>query len=237
MAGDGDDDGNLSLPTRIVLVRHGESRGQTDHVVAGHDGCKGLSDKGRAQAEALRDRLAATGELGDDVVLYASMMHRAVETATILAPALGSPELRQECDLCEFHPGSGDGLSWDEFDARFPRPEHTEFDPDYRRVPDGESWNEMKVRVGRAIDRLIADHEGRTIVVTCHGGPIVQVMLRFLALDPREQGQRAWLNPGNTSLSELRRGTSPYQTGTLDWELVRFNDVAHLAGNADLTPA
>src|SRR5262245_5410635 len=231
MAGDGDGD---LLRTRIVLVRHGESRGQTDHVVAGHDGCKGLSDKGRAQAEALRDRLAATGELGDDVVLYASMMYRAVETATILAPALGSPELRQECDLCEFHPGSGDGLSWEEFDSRFPRPEGAGFDPDYRRVPDGESWNEMKTRVSRAIDQLIAAHEGRPGVGTCPRGPVLPVTLRFLALDPRDLSQRVWLNPGNTSLTELRRGANPYDNETLDWELVRFNDVAHLAGRPEL---
>src|SRR5262249_25484861 len=83
------------------------SGGQPDHAVAGHGGCRGLRDRGRAQAEALRDRLAATGELGGGVVLYASMMHRAVETATILAPALGDPEIRQECDVCEFHPGMG----------------------------------------------------------------------------------------------------------------------------------
>jgi probable phosphoglycerate mutase len=217
--------------TRLVLVRHGESRGQEDRFVAGHDGCKGLSVRGRAQVIALRDRLAATGELGGDVVLYASVMPRAVETATILAPALGEPEVRQSCDLCEFHPGIGDGLPWDEFDARFPRPDGAVFDPDYRRVPGGDTWNEMMARVGGAIDRLIADHRGSTIVVACHGGPIVQVVLRFLAIDAGDRTRpRAWLSPENASLTELRQGTSPYETGTLDWELVRYNDVAHLAG-------
>jgi hypothetical protein len=102
--------------TRIVLVRHGESRAQELRIVGGHKGCQGLSDRGRRQVEALRDRWDAGPELDDDPVLYASVMPRAVETATILAPALGAPKIAQDCDLCEHHPGEGDGLPWDEFD-------------------------------------------------------------------------------------------------------------------------
>ena len=230
------DPGNPAPPTtRLVLVRHGESRGQQGRFVAGHDGCKGLSELGQSQVTALRDRLAATGELGTDVVLYASVMPRAVQTASIIAPALGGPEVHRECDLCEFHPGIGDGMSWEEFDARFPRPPDGTWDPDYRRVPGGDTWNEMTARVGGAIDRLLAEHQGRTIVVACHGGPIVQVLMRFLAIDPGDRSRpRAWLNPENASLTELRQGISPYQSGMMDWELVRFNDVAHLAAAGDL---
>lgn len=215
-------------PTRIVLVRHGESVGQELRIVAGHDGCRGLSDRGRAQVWALRERLSTTGELGDDVVLYASVMPRAVETATILAPALGNPEVRQDCDLCEFHPGEGDGLPWDEFDARYPRPDGA-WDGDFRRVPGGDTWNEMEARVRNGIDGLIERYVGRTVVVACHGGVIVQVLLRFLSIEPGH-GPRAWFSPENASLTELRRAVSPYDDHSLDWELVRFNDAAHLAG-------
>lgn len=215
--------------TRLVLVRHGESQGQVGRFVAGHDGCKGLSDRGRAQVTALRDRLASTGELGHEVVLYSSVMPRAVETAALLAPALGDPDLRRDCDLCEFHPGVGDGLPWEEFDARYPRPEGDAWDPDFRRVPGGDTWNEMTARVIGAVDRLLAHHVGHTIVVACHGGPIVQVLLRFLAIDAADRTRRAWFNPENASVTELRQGINPYQTATLDWELVRFNDIAHLA--------
>lgn len=69
--------------TRIVLVRHGESRAQELGFLGGHDGCQGLSDRGRRQAVLLRDRLRSTGELADASVLYSSLMPRAVETAAI----------------------------------------------------------------------------------------------------------------------------------------------------------
>src|SRR5215218_610345 len=104
----------MSDVTRLVLVRHGESMATVDGVVGGHQGCRGLSDRGRRQAEALRDRLVATGEIRADV-LMASVLPRAVETAEIMAPALGGLAVEQECDLCEIHPGEGDGLAWSEF--------------------------------------------------------------------------------------------------------------------------
>ena len=37
-----------------------------------------------------------------------------------VAPVLGDPEISQDCDLCEHHPGEGDGLTWEVFDERYP---------------------------------------------------------------------------------------------------------------------
>jgi len=216
--------------TRIVMVRHGESRAQQLRIVGGHKGCTGLSELGLSQVGALRDRLAETRELGDDVVLYSSLMPRAVQTAEILAPAFGGVEVHRECGVCEHHPGEGDGMAWDEFDARYPAPP-SGWDPDYRRVPDSETWNEMAARVGGAVDDLVERHPGRTIVIACHGGPIVQIMVRFLAIDlAGSREQRAWFSPENTSITEFRFAVNPYR-GTTEpsWELVRFNDFAHLA--------
>ncbi len=221
--------------TRIVFVRHGESRAQELQRVAGHVGCVGLSDRGRAQVEALRDRLASTGELGDDVVLYSSNMARAVETAGILAPALGGVEPIADCGWCEWHVGEdGDGLPWEEYEALYPWPEDRRWNPDFKRDPGSESWNEMAARVGEAIDRLVDEHPGRTVVIASHGGTIVQAVVRFLDIDMSTPERRAWLGAENTSLTEFRWGRNPYGNPSLDWELVRYNDAAHLAGKPAL---
>ncbi len=218
--------------TRIVMVRHGESLAQERRIVGGHQGCQGLSERGRAQVEALRDRVSGTGELGAEVVLYASLMPRAVETAHILAPVLGDPDILQDCGLCEHHPGEGDGLSWEVFDERYPHGPDG-FQPDFRRAPGSETWNEMAARVTAAVDRLVERHRGRTVVVASHGGVIVQSMMRFLGVDPGGT-DRAWFSPENASLTEWRWGANPYSRHTLEWELVRFNDHAHLAGKPAL---
>jgi probable phosphoglycerate mutase len=212
--------------TRIVLVRHGESVAQELQIVGGHDGCKGLSERGRRQVEALRDRLLRTGELADTAALYTSVMPRAVETAAIIAPALGGFDAVQECDFCEHHPGEGDGLSWADFERRYPAPEEG-WDPDLRRDPGGETWNEMAARVSRGLDAIIERHAGGTIVVACHGGVILQSMFKWLGLEPGGT-DRAWLNPQNSSLTEWRFASNPFSKGTLPLELVRFNDHAHL---------
>lgn len=213
--------------TRIVLVRHGESRAQELGFLGGHDGCQGLSDRGRQQAAALRDRLASTAELTDASALYASVMPRALETAEIIAPALGGLEIRSECHFCEAHPGEADGLTWAELDERYPT--DGGWQSDTRRAPGWETWREMGERVAGALATIVKRHPGETVVVACHGGVVVHSMLHFLALDDAATYQRAWISPENTSLTEWRYSPNPYRKDTLPVELVRFNDHAHLA--------
>ena len=206
--------------TRIVLVRHGEAQVAVDQIVGGHEGCTGLSELGRRQAEALRDRLARTGELGEVHALYASVLPRAVETAEILAPALGGIDVRQECGLCEVHPGEADGMAWQEF-----RETYVQFEPSQETqhmpwAPGAESWAEFAVRAGTALWQLVHDHPGETVVVACHGG-VVQASFHAYGNQPV---WRAFdLYTENTSLTEWTK-----QGDTRPWLLVRYNDAAHL---------
>ena len=217
--------------TRIVMVRHGESVAQERRIVGGHKGCQGLSERGRAQVMALRDRWAERDEMGGPVALYSSVMPRAIETAEILAPALGVADIDRHCDFCEHHPGEGDGLPWATFDDRYPHPAEA-WSPDHRRDPGGETWNEMAARVATGLDRLVEQHAGGTVVLACHGGVIVQAMIRWLAIDPMGGTERAWFSPENASITEWRRRANPYGNRSGAWELVRFNDHAHLAGTS-----
>lgn len=217
--------------TRIVLVRHGESLAQERRLVGGHVGCKGLSDRGRAQVRALAERLERTGELAGATALYSSVMARAVETAGILAPALGL-EVRQDCAFCEHHPGEGDGLSYDEYARRWPEP--AEWTADGVRSPGSESFEDMRRRVAAGLDGLVERHRGETVVVACHGGVIVHSMVRWLGIRPDGAGERAWLNPTNSGLTEWHfRAGAGAPVGAMPHELVRFDDHAHLA-TADL---
>jgi probable phosphoglycerate mutase len=211
--------------TRIVLVRHGESRAQELGILGGHDGCQGLSELGRRQVSLLRDRLRDTGELTGASVLYASLMPRAIETAEIIATAIGGLEVRVECDFCEGHPGDADGLTWQEVDERYPG--GSDWDADSRRAPGWETWREMGDRVASALATLVERHPGETVVVACHGGVVVQSMLYFLSLDLAGDG-RAWIAPDNASITEWRFAQNPYEKSTLPVQLVRFNDRAHL---------
>jgi broad specificity phosphatase PhoE len=212
--------------TRLVLIRHGESRAQELGVLGGHSGCSGLSDLGRQQVGLLRDRLAATGELADAAALYASLMPRAIETAEILSPVLGGLDVRRECDFCEGHPGEADGLTWAELDERYPV--EAGWTNTTKRAPGWETWLEMGERVAGALESLVERHAGETVVVACHGGVVAHSMLHYLGLDLGGGGMRAWIAPDNSSLTEFRFAPNPFEKSTLPVQLVRYNDHAHL---------
>ena len=108
--------------------------------MGGHEGCSGLTDRGVLQAKALYERLARTGEVAGATALLTSVLPRAIQTAEIIAPALGGLTAEQQCELCEIHPGEADGLPWEEFSARY-RPEGLASGNPYTAMaPGGESW-------------------------------------------------------------------------------------------------
>ena len=210
-------------PTRLVLVRHGEAQCHVDQVVGGTRGCTGLSDLGRSQAEALRGRLERTGELAGADVLYASTLPRAIETAEAIAGVLGAPAVERDEGLCELHPGEADGITWEDFRARYTYP--GQGGDLYRPMaPGAESWAVFSARVGATLARLTAEHEGQTVVVACHGG-VIECSLRALGELPL--APRFLVRIENTSITEWER-PGPGGEDERRWTLVRFNDHAHL---------
>ena len=217
--------------TRLVLIRHGEAVCNVSGVCGGPLGCQGLTDRGRRQVEALRDRLLVTGELAGTDVLYASLLPRAIETAELLAPALAAvgadgggptaPALVTECGLCELHPGEADGLDWNEFTERF-GPLDWDADPDQPIAPGGESWTGFVNRVDGVLDRVVADHPGQLVVVACHAGVIEASLLAKLPVAGGLDGARLQLRTNHASMTtwEIEAGR---------WTLLGYNDAAHEA--------
>jgi broad specificity phosphatase PhoE len=208
---------------RLILVRHADAYAGFHGVVGGQRGCTGLTRHGRAQAEALRDHLADSARVRADVLL-ASVLPRAIETASIIAPGLGLEISGQECDLCELHTGDADGLTWTEYAARYGSFD-MEAEPDRVFAPAGESWNSFHERVGQMLERVARDYEGQTVVAVCHAG-VIMASMRVLLGIPRP-GTGARLRPANTGLTEWEHDSS------LDrWTLHSFNDASHLLGLA-----
>jgi probable phosphoglycerate mutase len=216
--------------TRLVLVRHGQSQATVDRVAGGDRGCRGLTPLGVNQAEALRDRLVATGELATATALLSSTLPRALETAEVLASALGLTVVADR-DLRELDPGDGDGLTWDEWEQRF-GDIRAEVEPYRPLAPGGESWAEFELRVGRTLTRLVLEHAGGEVVVACHGGIIGGSLAVLLGLSG--YGPRAVISEvQNTSITEWMCAQGPSRAPA--WRLVRFNDAGHL--DADGRPA
>jgi probable phosphoglycerate mutase len=212
--------------TRLVLVRHGESQVTVDGLVGGPKTCSGLSDLGRRQTTALCERLARTKELEADVLL-SSTLPRAAETAELLRPAFGHVEVERVEDLSEWLPGEADGLTWEEFNARY-RPEGWTFDPYQPLSPGGESLAEFQARAARTLHQIATALEGRTIVAACHGGIIEASFVAFLGIN--QWRNDITFSPLNTSLTEWElHADHQVPNRPPHWRLARYNDAAHLA--------
>jgi broad specificity phosphatase PhoE len=208
---------------RLILVRHADAHAGFHGVVGGQTGCTGLTPHGRAQAKALRDHLAGSGRVRADVLL-ASVLPRAIETASIIAPGLGLEISGQECDLCELHTGDADGLTWSEYAARYGSFD-MEAEPDRLFAPAGESWNSFHDRVQRTLERVARDYGGQTVVAVCHAG-VIMASIRVL-LDIPCPGTGGQLRPTNTGLTEWDHDPLLGR-----WTLDSFNDASHLLGLA-----
>ncbi len=200
-------------------MRHGEAFCNANGIVGGPRGCGGLTELGVRQGEALRDRLAHSGELDGANAFYTSTLPRAQQTGAIIASSLPSTlSPVADCELCELHPGEADGLSWPELVATFGAPNWDE-DPGVPLAPGGESWTGFYARCVRALESLVARHPGELVVVVCHGGVIEQALKLVYSSEP---SARLRLRTQNCSMTEVE-----FRSGA--WHLLRYNDLAPLA--------
>jgi 2,3-bisphosphoglycerate-dependent phosphoglycerate mutase len=208
-----------------VLVRHGESKTTVARVIGGPRTCSGLSPLGRQQAERLRDRWAG-GELQPDV-LISSHYVRARETAEIIAPALGGLDVVEDAGFGEHDPGPQcDGMSFDQYIEQYGAG-WWEGDPFGTSFPGGETIAAFQFRIGQAIRRTVEKYQDQTVVVACHGG-VVDAALRLALKSPGTGGFE--IHTLNTSITELQLVKDNL------WRLIRYNDIAHLAGLPAQTP-
>lgn len=212
---------DFSPGTRLVLIRHGEAVSNTDDLIGGHRGCRGLTERGIAQCEALARRLERTGELSGVAAVWTSVLPRAVESARIVAPVLGVDGVFESYSLCEQHPGEADGLTWAEYERRYLRRSLPGEDPELPISPGGENWVDFLDRAASALVGLAHRYAGEAVVVVTHGGVVGSSFIRFLGLS--DHGGGVQLHVDNTSITEW------VHTGRR-WRLVRLNDAGHLFG-------
>lgn len=161
---------DLQCPATVLLTRHGDAEYETDRVVEAGGSLTGL---GRTQALELGRRLSDARI----AAVYCSAVARAVQTAEIAAAQLGLPVTVRE-GLQEFGPGDLRGtlreLGYfeDEIGA-WQRGELA------RRVPGGESGDEIADRIFAVLDRLADEHRGETLLVVSHGGAMLAALARI----------------------------------------------------------
>lgn len=204
--------------THLYLIRHGEAAATTTNPLEDPR----LTALGIAQAERLRDRLAATGEIRADVLISSTML-RARQTAEIIAPALNLPILYDD-EVQEWRFPEDENLNVDEYVEYFKSIPH-EQKPFFQVMPGAESWVQFMLRASVALNRITQQYENKAIVVVCHGGVIDAAFHLFLHLSTLHLAQASF-DTHNTAITHWYR--TIHEIHPMSWALESYNDIMHL---------
>ena len=150
--------------THILLVRHGRTEWNREDRFRGRADIS-LDELGIEQAQATAERIASGWPVS---VIYYSPLKRARMTAEITGKQTGHEAIPLQ-GIIDMDFGLWQGLS---------RKEAQEQDkdlyllwqhqPERVRFPGGESLDEVRERAGKAVDELVRQHGGQTIVLVSH---------------------------------------------------------------------
>ena len=197
--------------TRIYLIRHGETEWNKEGRLQGTSNVL-LSPEGIRQAKLL----AQHTPFHSVDAIYSSDLSRAVKTAEILAEKFSLPVVEErgfrETDFGEWEGRLLGELSGVEgFENFFTR-------PDKVHPPNGETFLESQARVMTALEEIVADSDGQSIIVVSHGSVIRLILCAALGVSIRKMWAIAQFN---TSVNILR-----VDDGNAVVELI--NSTAHL---------
>jgi ribonuclease H / adenosylcobalamin/alpha-ribazole phosphatase len=184
-------------PTQLIFLRHGETPHTVEKRFSGSGGDNpGLSDTGRAQAQAAAEYLSRIG--GVDAIVMSPML-RTRQTAEIVAAGLGLEPIVDK-GWVEVAFGDWDGHTFAEIQQKWPDALNAWMESTAVAPPGGESFDLCARRARSARDGLLARYPGKTVVVVTHVTPI-KLMVRSVLQAPMASLFRMELRPA--TLTEI----------------------------------
>lgn len=159
----------------VYLTRHGQTEWNLEKRLQGH-GNSPLTEAGIKRAKELSKRI---NEI-DIEAIYTSPIERAYKTACILRGNKGV-EIKTHDGLKEMNFGDFEGRITEEV-----MKENPDWDISLimqgnldMRAPNGETLAEVRERVNEAMEEIIKENEGKSILVVAHGITLKAIMNYF----------------------------------------------------------
>ena len=209
----------MPLATNVLLIRHGQSRGNAERRFGGHTPTP-LSARGRNQAQATALTLKSEGV----TAIYSSDLLRAVETAQPLAKltglAVNTTSAFRERDV-----GVMEGLTFEDAAQQHPEQYAALLRRDFEYVlSGGESYRQLLDRARQKLDEIIAENHGGRIAVFSHTGTICILALHLMgALDAPEL-KPVWISSANCGIARFELRNDGFM------RVLAINDTHHLSG-------
>jgi 2,3-bisphosphoglycerate-dependent phosphoglycerate mutase len=213
-------DFKMPLATNVLLIRHGQSKGNAERRFGGHTATP-LSSRGRNQAQ----KTAHTLKSESLTAIYSSDLARAMETAEPLAKLTGLP-IHGAAAFRERSVGIMEGLTFEDAAQKHPEQYAALLRRDFEHVlTGGESYRQLLDRARQKLDDIIEENRGGKIALFSHTGAICILALHLMgALDAPEL-KPVWISSANCGISrfELR------EDGFV--RVLALNDTSHLSGS------
>jgi len=156
------------VPTMIYLVRHGETVLTPTRKFSGVGALDPeLTADGFLQAERVASEVA---KLKPDI-LIASPLQRTRQTAEVIAQTTGL-DLHFDEDWFELSFGTWDGKSIEEVKVEDPDSYQAWLNSSSYRPGGGESYDEARIRIEAALEKVVAEYPGKKVVIVTHNGVI-----------------------------------------------------------------
>jgi broad specificity phosphatase PhoE len=205
--------------TNVLLIRHGQSRGNAERRFGGHTSTP-LSTRGHKQAEATARSLRSESL----TAIYSSDLARAMETARPLSKLTGL-QVNGTHAFRERSVGVMEGLTFEDAAQQHPEQYAALLRRDFEHVlTGGESYRQLLDRAWQKLDEIIAQNRGGKIAVFSHTGTICILALHLMgALDSPEL-KPVWISSANCGITRFELRDDGFV------RVLSVNDTSHLAG-------
>lgn len=209
----------MSLTTHVVIIRHGQSRGNAEGRFGGHTDTP-LSSRGQRQAEATAKSLASE----KFSAIYSSDLPRAIQTASPLARLTGVTLETTEA-LRERSVGVMEGLTFEEAAQEHPEQYQALLRRDFEHVLlGGESYRQTLDRASRKLDEAIETNKGGRIALFAHTGTICILILHLLGALDAPDLKPVWIATANCGIARFELRDDGFV------RVLGINDTRHLTG-------
>ncbi len=209
------------LKLRLLLVRHGQTDGNSNGRYVGHKDIP-LNQIGLRQVDAVANRL----KFERPAAIYSSDLLRTRTTALTIQKAIQNsdnqiplPPLIIDPRLRELNFGAWEGLTFSEIKEAYP--EHLDAwqaNIYHCAPPGGESMQQLENRVSDLLEEILQTHPGESVIVAGHGGTFEALAIKLLNI----KNSRSWqFQLNNTGICEFKF----FPAGPI---LALWNDTSHL---------
>ncbi|MFW6278643.1 MAG: alpha-ribazole phosphatase [Bacillota bacterium] len=172
------------METELIIIRHGETDWNKQHKYQGQQDID-LNQQGYQQARQTGSYLASR----KIDALYSSDLKRAYHTAQKINQY---QELEIQCQkkLREMDFGTWEGLTYQEIKEKNPQLlAEWNRDPAKINPPRGENLQIVQQRAKKCFQEIIADNEGKKVLIVSHGGVIKVFLATILNMDLKNYWQ------------------------------------------------